>query len=57
MSSTDVWHLKRKKSWWDGSLITWCGLRFEGSTYEGDLFHIGPKKKCPACERAWKNPQ
>ncbi len=50
----DVWHLRRTKSWWDGAVITWCGQRFEGGTYETDLLWIGARPKCPACKDAKK---
>lgn len=50
-------HLTWKKSWWDGSVISWCGQRAASGEYVSDLFYIGPAKTCPACERAWKNAQ
>lgn len=51
-----MWHLRRKKSWWDGSVIAWCGAKYEAGEYVSDFWVIpatGPR--CKACERAKNN--
>ncbi|MCI2423968.1 hypothetical protein MOQ72_41875 [Saccharopolyspora sp. K220] len=55
MSSDNVWHATRTKSWWDGSVTTWCGLRTTTSESLSEYWYLGPvTPKCPACQAAKK---
>ncbi|GAA4890923.1 hypothetical protein [Saccharopolyspora cebuensis] len=51
---SEVWHLTRKQSWWDGSVITWCGQRWKSGTYTEAWFGLS-RPDCPACKTAKKH--
>ncbi|GAB3671262.1 hypothetical protein [Saccharopolyspora tripterygii] len=45
------WHRIVKKSWWDGSMFTLCGMKIPGNRAVSDTWFLprtGPD--CPACE-------
>ncbi|WP_156077095.1 hypothetical protein [Saccharothrix sp. NRRL B-16314] len=40
-----------KRSWWNGTVTTLCGLTLPGNTTEGVWFPaLSGHKPCPACE-------
>lgn len=49
--SNYVWHETAKKSWWDGSAISLCGVKFQPGEYVSEFWVLpatGPK--CPICQ-------
>lgn len=55
MRKPNLWHIERKRSWWDGSSTTWCGAKFTSGTYDSDFWLIpATGRNCPACEAAKK---
>ncbi|MER7011516.1 hypothetical protein ABT324_08830 [Saccharopolyspora sp. NPDC000359] len=54
--NSNVWHLTRKKSWWNGTVTTWCGLQAPTSDTLSEYLYFGPAApKCTACKAAKKN--
>ncbi|MEU6263894.1 hypothetical protein [Saccharopolyspora shandongensis] len=53
MRSGNEWHLPRKTSMWDGSVTTWCGLRFKSGEHESDFWYLpATGGTCQACKDA-----
>lgn len=50
-SSDDVVHDKKSRSWWDGALTTWCGLKWESGSW-GTSGWLSGGTACPACKAA-----
>ncbi len=46
------WHATFKKSWWDGSVLTWCGVTVPDGDYKQAWFSGGVD--CTACKKAQK---
>ncbi|WP_168584649.1 hypothetical protein [Saccharopolyspora sp. ASAGF58] len=56
MSSNNEWHLTKKRSWWDGSVTTWCGQRYASGAHESDFWHLpATGGTCQACKAAKQN--
>ena len=51
---SEVWHKMRRRSWWDGSVESWCGQRWPAKTYQ-EAWLPGSRPACPACKAAQKN--
>lgn len=48
-----VIHAIRKRSWWDGSVLAYCGDRASAGTYTETWFKGGIT--CPTCKHALKH--
>jgi hypothetical protein len=51
MAKKDLVH-EGKRSWWDGSVTSLCGLRFEASSKPEFLWFTSVT--CPACKAAMR---
>ena len=50
-TDTEIKHAKRKRSWWDGSIIGMCGQRFPAGHYREAWTNLDPIT-CPGCRAA-----
>lgn len=48
---SEPWHEMRRRSWWNGSVESWCGQTWPAGTYQEAWFGF-TKPACPACKAA-----
>lgn len=54
--SKRTYHLRARRSWWDGSVVTWCGKKAPAEKVERWLFATWRSdfSPCVACVQAQK---
>jgi hypothetical protein len=53
MGNTNLIHLKKKRSWWNGRITAWCGATEEQGRYE-ETGWLTSGPRCEACKTAKK---